>query len=515
MKYPLSSIDDVYVSVVFSALIFLLAYVFYVFHAKLIVWQEGLTEAKEEEFAALRSKVDELADRMGCRRPRIFLSNNYRRQAAKVLGFRRRKLLKLDSGLLLVRLRAPEKFEAIVLHELAHIKNGDIFKGYYSRCLFWVSLVAALPYILYRGYTYIVLFVGLYPGMLKHLEAGNYKWFSLWHLQNIPSFLSNVAPFVFMQIILVIEYCAILRVREHHADWTASVHGARDTLISILEGGREYAGRFSLKIFRRHPCLSERADFIRRPEYFAFRMSNLDVFLASYTFYTLVHVSILVADFFSEVFNVSSINDVENIGPVLLVMLIATLGILYASIGWSGMIQKYSAGEWLRKSGWRSIFRRGIQVFLVSMFGVFAGTVFWPENLSGVWSVVEVKESILDSLVFLSGLLISACVVFFFTRFWISRSEGKEPPKSLFLISNVVGFVALSVGVATAFVALDNDVKEVVGMPLVSLLMVSVLEAVVVFLLMFALSWFFLRKRTRIPSEAIAPSWLLFAKYKK
>ncbi|MNE03484.1 M48 family peptidase [compost metagenome] len=513
---PFSLINDVYVSVFVSAYVYVLAYLLYLLHPRAIIKKEGLKEIEGNSTSSVQDTVNKLAEIMGCQAPKIFVSENYRRQAAKVFGVGRQKILKMDGGFTLMRARDPETFKAIILHELAHIKNGDIFKGYYSRCLFWVALIATMPIILYRGISYIVLFIDVYPEMLVHLNAGNYKWFILWHFQNIPRFFSSIAPFLFMQLILTIEYCSILRAREHHADWTASVHGVRDTLISIFENSRKPSKKSGFYFFRKHPSFAKRAAFILHPEKTSFEVSGLDAFLTSYAVYTTFQISMLVAElFFAAVGGQRPIGAdwSDKLSSLLVVTPILSAGIIYAAIIWSKMVQKFSAGEWLRKSDWGTIIKHFIHISFFSALGVLAGELFWPEQHYSAMTEAELLESFKNTLFFLPAMLISAYFVFISTMFGISRSEGKQSPTSLFIIGHIIAILGFNIGVSFSLSFTSDqeiaDTLESLGIPLLPLIISGIVQNLIYIAVMFGLLRLFLRRRSKVSPEAFAPAWLL------
>lgn len=513
---PLSSIEDVYVSVFVTAYVYLLAYLLYLIHPRSIIKKEGLTEISQSTPSPARDTVNKLANVMGCHAPRFFASENYRRQSAKVFGLGSEKILKVDGGLSLMSVRDPKKFEAIILHELAHIKNHDIFKGYYARCLFWVALAATVPVITFRGISYIIQVIEIYPGILVHLDAGNYKWFALWHLQNIPRLIVNIGPFLFMQLVLTIEYCSILRAREHHADWTASIHGAREALISIFESNGAPTKRTGWSIFKKHPTLSQRAKFILHPEKNAFKITGLDSFLTAYAVYTTFQTILLVMELFSTLIGGQTSersNWLTDWTSVLTVIPVMLAGTIYAIILWSRMIQKFTVGEWLNKSNWSAIIKHASPIAGYSVLGIFAGDLFWPEQLYKAVTFTALLESFHNTLIFLPALLTSAYFVMIATLYGISRSEGQRKPKSLFIISHIIGFYGFNIGIAYAIYQLrtpdTTKTFESLGTELLPLTIIGIIESLVFIAILFGLLKLFMRRRKRVPLDALAPAWLL------
>jgi len=516
LPYSFLRQNESYAALSFSACIFILAYIAYLTHPALTIRLEQLKQMNAEHLLHIKQLIDHLATTVGCTQPIVMISSNFNRQSAKVFGTRNRKYLKIDAGLVIVYARAPEKFAAIILHELEHIKNRDIFKGYYARCLFWTSLIIVLPMIIYRGMSFALKFVEFYPGIMVHFNAGNYVWFMEWHVLNIPPFLFNVAPFVFIQTVLLVEYCAILRSREHYADWGASTQGAKAALINMFESGNRFKNKKKFTLFRNHPDAMARADFVHNPGRRAFEISGLDAFLNAYIFYTLMEIALLMADLIPSKTG-SRLSDLAAGGiaqnSFLLAAPILLAAMVYATLNWSRMIQKFSAGEWLRQASWSSTLKRFIYLCWASSLGVFAGELFWPERIIGNPDLDDLKDSIFDALVFLPGIIISAYFVFITTRFGIARSEGKKPPRSLFIIGHVVGWLGSNIGLSMGMgFKEDQDVDAVFmswGIPFVRAMALGMLEAVVAILLMLLLLKLLLRKRHKVSPEAIAPAWLI------
>ncbi|WP_097303255.1 M48 family metalloprotease [Pseudomonas chlororaphis] len=507
---PFNAIEDVYISVLVCAYSYLMAYLIYLLHPGIIIKKEKLTELSPVAHPQLYSTLEKLAKVTGCQTPRIFGSENFRRQSAKVFGLGHQKVLKLDGGLILMRTRAPNKFEAILLHELAHIKYRDIFKGYYARCLFWVAFVATLPIIIFRGTSYIIQFINIYPTMLAHLEAGNYKWFGLWHLQNIPYFLSSIAPFLFMQLILTLEYCAILKAREHHADWAASVHGARGTLLSIFESTQTFSKNKISDLFNKHPRPAMRASFISHPEKAAFEITRLDAFLTSYTLCTIFQIIVLTTELISAVLGTDWL---DSYSSLLIAAPLLTIGGAYAVIIWSRMIQKFSMGEWLAKSQWKAKVLHFTQLHFYATLGTFAGAVFWPEQFYSAVTLSDLADSFKDMLIFLPALLASAYFSLIFTLFGIPRSEGNSKPKSLFIIGHLISLCGFNLGMLySIYLHRTPDINEkfeALGMPLLPITLSGIAQSLIYLGLLFGLFKLLMRRRSKVSPEVLAPAWLL------
>lgn len=507
---PFNAIEDVYISVLLCAYSYLMAYLIYLLHPGVIIKKEKLTELSPVAHHQIYSTLEKLAKLTGCPTPKIFGSGNFRRQSAKVFGLGHQKVLKLDGGFIRLMTQAPDKAEAILLHELAHIKYRDIFKGYYARCLFWVAFVATLPIIIFRGVGYIIQFINIYPEMLAHLDAGNYKWFIVWHLQNIPYFLSSIAPFLFMQLILTLEYCTILRAREHHADWAASIHGARETLLSIFDSAQTPPKNKTYNLFNKHPTPAQRASFITHPEKAAFEITRLDSFLTAYALCTTFQAVILTTELISTALGQDWL---ENYSSLLIATPFLTIGGAYAVIIWSRAIQKFSTGEWLAKNQWKARVINFTGMYFYAALGAFAGVVFWPEQFYSAFTLSDLADSFKGTLVFLPALLASAYFSLIFTLFGIPRSEGNSKPKSLFIIGHLISLFGFNLGMLYSVYLQSTpeitDIFEKLGMPLLPTTLSGIAQSLIYLGLLFGLFKLLMRRRSKVSSEALAPAWLL------
>lgn len=127
-------------------------------------------------------------------------------------------------------------FRAIMLHELAHVRNGDINKAYFTISV-WVSFVitAVLPAMV------ICLLVDPRPG---HASA-------------------TVLDVAISVALVALAGMAVLRAREYYADVRASEwDGTKLNIDRVLSGLPAIAGGAWLRYFRFHPDPDERRRII-------------------------------------------------------------------------------------------------------------------------------------------------------------------------------------------------------------------------------------------------------------
>jgi Zn-dependent protease with chaperone function len=157
-------------------------------------WRFGLTTFPEEELPDVTAELEELCALAELRQRPAFLWNPLDGSPQpKAYGRRGGYCIALTGGLL--GHAKHDSFRAIVLHELAHIRNGDIPKTYLALAVWWGFLATALvPYLL----------VAL---------VREHQW---WNLLDV---FSHVA--IFAGIVLLSRN-AVLRARELYADVRAS-----------------------------------------------------------------------------------------------------------------------------------------------------------------------------------------------------------------------------------------------------------------------------------------------------
>jgi Zn-dependent protease with chaperone function len=174
--------------------------------------RRGLRPLDRVGCAELHAHLDGLVERMGLpSRPTFWVAP---RSSAQGVAFGRqtRCHVQLNAGLVKRWYTDRPVATAVVLHELAHIRNRDIRYTYLAITTWWAFvLVALFPYVLTRV---LPLVVGGYPG-----------WWPAW--LEASSANGRVAVSVLaMTALAYLMYTAILRVREVHADTTAAVVAA-------------------------------------------------------------------------------------------------------------------------------------------------------------------------------------------------------------------------------------------------------------------------------------------------
>ena len=108
-----------------------------------------LTPLDPAEAPELFATLEELCNIAGLRRPPEFLWNPVS-SGHLALAFGRPRVYRVGftGALAVLHNESPASFRVVMLHELAHIRNGDVEKAYLALALWWGFLVAAmLPYL--------------------------------------------------------------------------------------------------------------------------------------------------------------------------------------------------------------------------------------------------------------------------------------------------------------------------------------------------------------------------------
>ncbi|MGK5740187.1 M48 family metalloprotease [Micromonospora sp. URMC 103] len=207
--------------------------------------------------AALRESLAELVAVAGLRRPpRFVLAPATPTGGAVVFGRFRRYTVRLDGGLLARRRTDEEGFRAVVLHELAHLRNGDVDITYATVALWRILLCVVLPLDL----AYIAA-VSL-PG-----TAGSYM--ATREQSRVAHHLAMLAVTV---VLVYLVRADILRTREFHADLTARRWGADVRLWEAAAGQPPTRGRpvgrlvvWATSLWHTHPTWRQRLRSLADP----------------------------------------------------------------------------------------------------------------------------------------------------------------------------------------------------------------------------------------------------------
>ncbi|MEU9497983.1 M56 family metallopeptidase [Streptomyces sp. NPDC048196] len=200
--------------------------------------------------ADIRRTLGELAV-MAKLRCRVRYVVDWRDPAPNGLAFGRigRRHVMLSTGLLQLHRRDPEAFRAIVLHELAHLRNRDVDIAFLTLICYRLFVVAvAIPIAVTAPLGLLVEWVLVPSGLLYQLL----------------SVLAQCA----LAVTVALTSAAVLRSREMYADarvavWTRGAPSLRRVLTA--EHGRQRTGRSLPPFLRPHPPVEHRLAALSDP----------------------------------------------------------------------------------------------------------------------------------------------------------------------------------------------------------------------------------------------------------
>ena len=195
------------------------------------------------------------------RMPRFVVNRRRLTGGAVVFGRPGRYTVCLDAGLLVRRQTDPSGFRAVVLHELAHIRNGDVTITYATIAL-WRAFL-------------IVLLVPQAVQLVWALIVDAHK---LLGAAERPLLVQNLVLFGALTVLVYLTKADILRNREIYADLDALAWGADPRHWSAGGGTARHLFASFLELWRTHPRSDLRRQSLTDPVVL-FGIQPLPVFL--------------------------------------------------------------------------------------------------------------------------------------------------------------------------------------------------------------------------------------------
>ncbi|MFE9889260.1 M48 family metallopeptidase [Streptomyces scopuliridis] len=203
---------------------------------------------------AIRGTLHEVAAQAGlARAPRFVVAPTALSAGAAVYGSNRRPTVCLHAGLLARRSGDPEGFRAVLLHEFAHVRNGDVTLTYATVALWRVFLaLVLLPYLVWC----VAALATSFQSPIRHAEQMTVG-------------RAFILP-VFLTVLVYLARADVLRMREVYADLAAVSGGAdpRGWAVPVRPGpeGRLRRGwaRFA-EVWRTHPRWDLRRGALKDP----------------------------------------------------------------------------------------------------------------------------------------------------------------------------------------------------------------------------------------------------------
>ncbi|MBF9067267.1 M48 family metalloprotease [Streptacidiphilus fuscans] len=231
-------------------------------------WRHLMPLAEVDPSGKLREAAVDAAARAGLVRPPELVFDPFSRgNGAMVFGRDSHPILCLDADLVAALERDRTGFDAVLLHELAHIRNRDV-------------TVSTATLAVWRVYLLLVALPGL--GLnLWQLFSGSLTsdpfWSGEW-----PTVIRDLVYPILLTALAFLSRADVLRAREMYADRTARRWGASEHAWERPESGTSGFRRLLHMLRdagRSHPRLSLRRSALAGPEAL-FRINPLQMFLA-------------------------------------------------------------------------------------------------------------------------------------------------------------------------------------------------------------------------------------------
>jgi hypothetical protein len=187
---------------------------------------------------ALRADLADLVREAGLRRPPTFVVSRSARISGNTFGAGPLRYVRLDLGLVHAHRSAPHLFRAVVLHELAHVRNADIHLTRLTIAQAWAFPLAVLVPVAVN-----------YAGAVPVRDLLDDAW--------------RLAAFA---LIAQASAWSVLRAREFAAD-ARLARSERGAVRALLRTDRRRADRWArvASAFRFHPLARARADTLDHP----------------------------------------------------------------------------------------------------------------------------------------------------------------------------------------------------------------------------------------------------------
>ncbi|MFR0357586.1 M48 family metalloprotease [Streptomyces sediminimaris] len=208
--------------------------------------------------------------------PRFAIDPRALTAGALVFGRRHRRTVVLHAGLVARLTADPAAFDAVVLHELSHVRNDDAHFGTASLALWRTFLVAVLlPYLALRGWQ-------IAGGPLGHRLPAPWP-------QDRPH-TDELLLTTTLGLMLYLSCAGLLRRRELCADLDAVAWGAHPGTWRATAADEHGVARRLLSLCSSHPTWTDRYRTLRRPRTGAFS-AMLSLSLAFTAYFAALHAA--------------------------------------------------------------------------------------------------------------------------------------------------------------------------------------------------------------------------------
>ena len=199
----------------------------------------------------LAEELRVLSARAELRGPRLEIGHDWYLRTAQAFGFPP-FVIRVEAGFRLLCRNNSDEARAILLHELAHIRNGDIWRGWFAAAVMEAVAVCTMLFIK------SAFDIPSFSGNATHMAA-----------QTIVLGLVTSALLFFF-------YSRFLRAREVYADCRAHTWGAGAALQRMLSEAVRTGSERARSILSLHPGAATRIRYLLQPELFS-DVSRIDM----------------------------------------------------------------------------------------------------------------------------------------------------------------------------------------------------------------------------------------------
>lgn len=188
-----------------------------------------LVPLQSEDAPEVLPVLQSLTSQAGLREQPIFLWNPLNSAITGLaFGRPRRHYVALSGGLVTKYYTDPHAFRAVVLHELAHLRNADIDKTYFAVSVWYAFIgIALIPFLLTAEWKMGVTVA--------------------WRLAGLA-------------VLVYVARTSVLRIRENYADVRASMWDQPATLRRVIAAlGEKHDAGFWQQLWRVHPSSTQRS----------------------------------------------------------------------------------------------------------------------------------------------------------------------------------------------------------------------------------------------------------------
>lgn len=377
------------------------------------IWREQLRLLAEPDAPGVQDYLQELWRMAGLSRAPVFLWHPLHSGAGAVaFGHVGRNYVALSGGLVAQFYSDKPAFRAIVLHELAHVRNADLSKTNFTVALWQAFLAAALlPFAL---------------SLLFQIRQG-------------PGFVANLMFRVLtLGVLVYLMRNAVLRARERYADVRASVwDGVGGALRRVLSSLPEQIESPLRNVLRVHPSPVERRLSVDAPDSL-FRMGFWDALAAG------VATTIVASNVELLLYYLTGNTEFELIVPALI---LAPLAIAVVGLGaWRATFAALAQGKSQPALG-----RLGLGLGL----GCIAGQILSLEGYIEA-SVYGSSKAVFGFYVTLSILLLA--ISFFLVDWisagastWMDAAVSSRSPRAFYSIGLIIASAVFALSLRDLF----------------------------------------------------------------